>query len=919
MRRHPHVGRVTGRRFARLLATLALGLLGNRAAAQTPGSDEDPAPADTPHFDSKGRQVTGTTPPPKRQKIIFPKPLNYVEPQYPPAAKAAGIEATVVLKLTIDIDGKVVKAVVSEGAGGGFDEAALDAAHQLLFSPARKANGNPFKAIIKYRYAFELNKPTAAELPPATSNGAFRGRVMGQDNDVLAHAAITVTVAGDQQAPTAATTRMVYTDAEGRFSLPELPPGRYRVTITAKGYETLGLSETISAGDELAADYRLVPVAVGDVIDVVVQGQRPPREVTRRTLQKREIERIPGTNGDALRSIQSLPGVSRPPGIAGLLLVRGSAATDTQTFVDGIFVPIIYHFGGLSSVVPTELLDRIDFYPGNFSARYGRAMGGIVDASIRSPRSDGYHGMLQVDLVDARALLEGPVPLADGWTFAAAGRRSYLDVWLGPVLEEAGAGVTQAPRYYDYQFMVEKKWHNNARFRTSFYGSDDAFELLVNTPQPGEPALSGNFGLTTSFQRLQFAYEQRYGSDDAFEVQFALGRDAVNVKLSSLFFDLELLSMLGRAEYSHKLSDRVKMHLGLDVWGGQASVAARVPKPQPIGTPPNQPFSTRATIAIEQQRAFYRPATYVEMELTPLARWRIVTGVRLDYSRDTAAFSVNPRINSKFDIVTGFPRTSMKGGIGMYSQPPQFQQSIEPLGTSGLSSNRSIHYSLGVEQELTQQLEVSLEGFYKQLDNLVISSPTDGNTLDWRNSGIGYSVGAEVLVKYKPDERFFGWLAYTLSRSVRQNTPDDEEYLVSFDQTHILTMLGSYRLGNGWEVGARFRLVSGNLQTPSVCDPTSEGCDPTRLNAIFHGATGAYTPIPLGARNNERLPLFHALDLRLDKAWQFDDWKFSTYLDVQNAYNNQNVEGITYDYRFSARQYITGIPILPSIGIRGEF
>ena len=116
-----------------------------------------------------------------------------------------------------------------------------------------------------------------------------------------------------------------------------------------------------------------------------MQGERPPREVTRRTLERREINRIPGTSGDALRSIQNLPGVARPPGLAGLLIVRGSAPQDTAIFVDGTEVPLIYHFGGLSSVIPTELLDRIDFYPGNFSARYGRVMGGIVDVGLRSP------------------------------------------------------------------------------------------------------------------------------------------------------------------------------------------------------------------------------------------------------------------------------------------------------------------------------------------------------------------------------------------------------------------------------------------------------------------------------------------------------------------------------------------------------
>ncbi len=83
---------------------------------------------------------------------------------------------------------------------------------------------------------------------------------------------------------------------------------------------------------------------------------------------------------------QNLPASRVRPVSAGLLIVRGSAPQDTQVFVDGTAIPLVYHFGGLSSVVPTEMLDRIDFlYPGNFSAQYGRATGGIIDVGVRDP------------------------------------------------------------------------------------------------------------------------------------------------------------------------------------------------------------------------------------------------------------------------------------------------------------------------------------------------------------------------------------------------------------------------------------------------------------------------------------------------------------------------------------------------------
>src|SRR5690606_27695582 len=223
---------------------------------------------------------------------------------------------------------------------------------------------------------------------------------------------------------------------------------KYRLQVEAEGFDSLDSEEEVFAGEVTDLTYRIT--AKSTEAEVVIQGDRPAREVTRRTLERREIQRIPGSSGDALRSIQSLPGVARPPGLAGLLIVRGSAPQDTNYFIDGALVPLVYHFGGLSSVIPTELLDKIDFYPGNFSAKYGRVTGGIVDVAMRSPdtecrdrlgaptgEKDCFHGLAQVDLIDGRMLLQGP--LGDDWSFAVAGRRSWVDAWLKPVLEEAGA------------------------------------------------------------------------------------------------------------------------------------------------------------------------------------------------------------------------------------------------------------------------------------------------------------------------------------------------------------------------------------------------------------------------------------------------------------------------------------------------
>ena len=915
------------RRPLRALAALLAWVTAAPALAQQQPAPQQPAPQQQPAQPGSVPRGTGgaiiTPPAPEAApagKPQAPRALNYTPPDYPAAAEAAGLEGAVTLQLDIDRTGRVTQAVVVESAGNGFDEAAVAAAKRLEFDPAKRADGTPAAARILYRYTFNLRsappRPGAPGARPEEAKPAenLRGVVLSSGGDTPL-AGTTVTAAPQQGgAP-----RSMTTGEDGAFRFVDLPPGRYRVTVAAPGFEGLSVEEEIAAGEQTEVKYRLL--AEGGGLEVTVRGERPPREVTRRTLERREISRIPGTNGDALRAIQNLPGVARPPGLAGLLIVRGSAAQDTQTFIDGTPVPLIYHFGGLSSVVPTEMLEKIDFYPGNFSAQYGRVMGGIVDVGLKAPQDDGkLHGLAQVDLIDARAMLEGPIPFLDNVRFAVAGRRSYVDAWLGPALEAAGASVTQAPVYYDYQFLVLADVTPAARLRLSFFGSDDALELLVNDPAPNEPALSGNLGFHTAFKRLQLRYDHDLTDRDRLVGVVALGQDNLDFGLGPFFFLLEVNTLTGRLEYSRRLVKGATFNAGIDVYTGNYTVNLRAPATPRPGEPPNQPFSTRTINEISLDGSIYFPAAYVELELTPSARAKIVPGVRLDYQDVNERFDVSPRVNGRFDIIQGFPRTTAKGGIGVFHQPPQFQEVVPPLGNPDLRANHALHYALGLEQELTRRLEVSAEGFYKQLDSLIVGTPaTSGAQTDYANQGTGTVVGAEILLKYKPDDRFFGWAAYTLSRSTRTDGPGEEERLVPYDQTHILTVLGNYQLGHGWEFGARFRVISGNLVTPNVCDVNDQTCDPGRANGLFHAPSGAYTPIPFSGPNSERLPLFHQLDLRIDKRWKFKAWQLSAYLDVQNVYNSQNGEGIQYNFNYTARQYFTGLPILPSLGLRGEF
>ncbi len=236
--------------------------------------------------------------------------------------------------------------------------------------------------------------------------------------------------------------------------------------------------------------------------------------------------------------------------------------------------------------------------------------------------------------------------------------------------------------------------------------------------------------------------------------------------------------------------------------------------------------------------------------------------------------------------------------MGVYDQPPNPLDTDPRLGQEGLRSNRSIQSEFGVDQEFTRQVDLSVDVFYKWMDRLVVSG--EGN------AGTGFAYGVEWLLRYKPDERFFGWLSYTLSRSERRDVPGEPYTLFQYDQTHVLTLIGSYALGRGWRLGARFRFGSGDLYTPS-----STGA----FDATVGGQLGVSAFPPYGSR----LPLFEQLDLRLDKVWTWQHFKLNWYLDLENAYSANNPLGVVYNYNYTKSDSISGLPILPIVGIRGEF
>jgi hypothetical protein len=298
--------------------------------------------------------------------------------------------------------------------------------------------------------------------------------------------------------------------------------------------------------------------------------------------------------------------------------------------------------------------------------------------------------------------------------------------------------------------------------------------------------------------------------------------------------------------------------------------------------------------------------TLAERRLAVTPQFRLQVMTFAGYQGTPAAFargfvSPEPRLALRYRLTA---RVALKGAVGLYAQPPDPTALSGVFGNPNLTPERGTQYVLGADAELPFGLSGEVDLFWKSMRDLVVSAEDPGQPpLD--NDGIGRAYGGQLLVRRTLGKRLYGWLAYTLSRSERKDHSGEAWYPFAYDQTNILTLMLTYLLPRGWQVGGRFRYVTGDPYTPVV-------------GSFYDSVSDGYLPIS-GATNSARLGSFTQLDLRVDKIFTFDRWRFSGYLDVQNVFRADNPEAVGYNYNFQIAHPITGLPLLPILGVRGDF
>lgn len=698
------------------------------------------------------------------------------------------------------------------------------------------------------------------------------------------------------------------TDDAGRFDVPDGGTGVQDVVAVADGYEPLLIRA------RPGAPLRLVMTAGGDVRGVELielQGEAPfLDEPAPYDLDPDTIGTVAGAGNDALKAVQSLPGVARIPFGLGGLVLRGQSPRNSSVFLDGVEVPLLYHFGGLASFIPTPMLSGLEVMPGTFGARFGRTQGGVVEVRSRRALTDRWRGAAEVSLIDAQGRAEGP--LAGGGVMFGL-RRSYVD----GILAAAAPDLTLAPRYLDGQFRWDRGSADapGGQLTALVFGSDD----LLTFARPGD-AMEESSDLTyrSRFLRAAFTWRREEGPWKA-SVTPSVGADEVSLRIDGQGITRTTVPLALRAELERGWRDG-RIAGGLDLLGNRYGYDILNEAPAAPGMPESDQITARrgdlwAADLGAWVEGFYRLEG---------GRLGVRPGLRVDRFGLSDEWVVDPRITITHELPRGW---TMATAFGRYHQPPSVVDLDPAFGNQSLRASWSTQASFGVTAPLPSASSVAATVYWEQSRGLAVDAvssataqaaggPQGGGvgaasreltdeqfgSYSYReNTGRGRGSGIELMLR-KRTGSWAGWLAYTYANAERRGDPrlDPTWRPYILDQPHVLTAVAAVPVGK-WQLGARLRFASGNPITPVA-------------GTYFDVDAQDYRPVD-GPILSERLPSFIQLDLRIDRTWRTQHGQIKGFLDVQNATNRVNPEGVSYNFDYSQRSYTRGLPVFPSLGV----
>lgn len=650
-------------------------------------------------------------------------------------------------------------------------------------------------------------------------------------------------------------------------------------------------------------------------------GPRVRRETVDYVIGAEQAKKVAGSQGDVLKVIQNLPGVSRPPLSSGQIVVWGSGANETRVYVDGVDIPALYHGSALRGTINSDLVSTIDLVPGAFGAEYGRGLGGLVRVETAALQK-GTHGYIAIDTLDGSALVTTDV--TEKIRAAASLRYGWLDRALALTAARDVGDYFPIPRYHDGQAKMTFDLRKNESLDAVFLLSGDDLDRTVPSADPAKRRVEQT---SLDFWRAYLRYTSVSERGDTTTITPFVGHDSSTLAqrfgATPARLDVDSVRYGIRSSLRSPLHRAVNLVVGLDVLGtssrnhreGSLSLPPREGDRYVFGQPPGDDYAvdTWGTNIVN-----FGPHAHADLRLGPLL---VTPGIRYDgylidgdrtlppngnnppigFSRFESG--IDPRVSARWTVT---PRFALNAAFGTYHQAPQPEELSATFGTPALALSKATHVTVGESVRFTSTTTLDVVAFDKSMKDLVVRTrlvnPLRARALV--QNGEGRSYGLQMFLRQELWKGFFGFMSYAITRSERRYEGDEAWRAFDFDQPHVFSAVASQEIGK-WNVGARFRYASGNPRTPVV-------------GSSYDARNDRFDPI-FGPQNTTRLPDFWQLDLRVDRTFVLGaHYRLLAYVDLQNVTYRKNAEEYFYSGDYARRDTIKGLPIVAVGGVRIE-
>lgn len=723
------------------------------------------------------------------------------------------------------------------------------------------------------------------------------------------------------------------TDVNGFFSIPKLAIGTYLLRVEDLNYKNYEKEINITKKDGIT-DIRidLITPDAKESFDVVISAETKAKTtevlISQIKLDKKGIERVPsvGAENDITAAFSVTPGVVTTGDQGGQLYVRGGTPIQNKVLLDGMTIYNPFHSIGFFSIFETELVKNVDIYTGGFDSKYGGRISSVMDISYRDGNKKDFGGKVSTSPFMAKLVLEGPIYTAkktgDGaGSYVFSAKHSLLDYTAKSLYRNVNEGNGLPFNFTDLYGKITLASGQGSKF--SFFGFNNNDNVAYTDVADLNFKQSGggmNFVLVPSGSPI---FIKGHLNGSRYETNF--NEVGAKPRTSSIGgFDLGF-------DFTYFLKKESQVEYGINLNGF------------------NTDFITynEAASKIQIQNFTTEIGSYINVKKVT-NRFVFQPGIRVQAYPSLGTISVEPRFGMKYNATEKF-RLKFSGGRytqnftsassdrdvvnlfnGLLSAPTNVQETFitqngkEKNPVNGLQI--SYHAILGTELDLSKNLTVNIEGYFKyfpQLSNINVNKLYDDvsefSAVDdvYKKDFLiesGKSYGVDLLVKYSKD-RLFLWGVYSLGKSTRWD--GFIEYFPVFDRRHNLNIVGSYAFGKkkNLELNIRWNLGSGLPFTP-----TNGYYQPENFN---NGATTNITTsnsnnigILLGAFNSQRLPYYHRLDITVKKQHTFENkTELEITVGVTNSYNRKN---IFYVNRVTNKT-IYQFPLLPSMGVSYRF